>query len=350
MSANAEIRLSGVSRFYGDVLGINRVDLELQPGITGLVGPNGSGKSTLMNLLAGLIRPSRGELSVFGHTRRDPHLMFGNIGYCTQYDAFPQGMSGRAFIRNFLQVHGYSAIQAATLAEAALQRVSLTDAGDDAVEGYSKGMRQRIKLALAIAHQPRLLILDEPLNGMDPMARAEVIELLREFSNDGAYVLISSHILHEVDLISDRVVFLNNGYVVAEGEVQGIKEEMAQPDPGPAEPAAADPVEPAAAPAPAATPSDAPVPVPMQVVIRCPQAREIAAQTFATGTVEAAQLTDNGSGVLVHTADSDNFFLSFNKLVLEQQWLIESIRPADESVEAVYQSLVVDEGQPVAAR
>ncbi len=307
------IHFDEVSRFYGDILGVNRVSLEIEAGITGLVGPNGSGKSTLMSLTAGLLRPSRGTISVLGRApSREATLRL--LGYCTQYDSFPVGMTGRTFITSYLRVHGFDSAQACELADRALERVSLTEAADRGIDGYSKGMRQRIKLAQAISHEPRVLILDEPLNGLDPMARAEVIELFRDFRRAGAHVLISSHILHEVDLIADKVVLLNNGYVVAQGEVEGIHGELKEH--------------------------------PTMISIRCEAASSIAAHVFEIQDVVEARLHDDDRGLYVRTLDADRFYLAFNRLVRTQAWHIESIGPADEAVAAVYQHLVVDE--PVA--
>lgn len=309
--SNASVSLSNVSKFYGDVLGVNRVDLELAPGITGLVGPNGAGKSTLMNLIAGLLHPSRGEVEVLGVPIRDHARLFKDVGYCTQYDSFPQGVTALGFIADLLEVHGFGRRDARRLAIDALGRVGLADVALRDVESFSKGMRQRARLAQSVAHLPRVLVLDEPLNGLDPMARADVIDLLRDFADAGAHVLVSSHILHEVDLISDRVVFLNNGYVVAEGEVEGLQEEL--------------------------------VANPMLVFIRSPQAVEIATSVFELECCVEARLHPDRMGVFVRTQDADAFFGAFNAWVVDRDWQLEAIGPADESVAAVYQHLVVEE-------
>ncbi|MDP9120839.1 MAG: ABC transporter ATP-binding protein, partial [Acidobacteriota bacterium] len=152
-----------VSKFYGQVLGVNRVHLAIPPGITGLVGPNGSGKSTLMNLMCGLLRPTRGTVRVLGLSAGQPEDLFRVIGYSTQYDAFPRGLTGFQFIESLLRVHGHEPRRAAELAWRALERVGLVEAAARKVAGYSKGMRQRVKLAQAIAHEPTVLVLDEPL-------------------------------------------------------------------------------------------------------------------------------------------------------------------------------------------
>ncbi len=304
------IVLRDLSKFYGDVLGVNRINLKLEPGITGLVGPNGAGKSTLMNLIAGLNSPSRGSVEVLGVKPSRTEKFYSQLGYCTQYDSFPSGIDGYDFIRNTLLIHGYDKSAAEALTQQALQQVDLLKAANRPVDAYSKGMRQRIKLAQAICHTPQVLILDEPLNGLDPMARAQVIALFREFADAGNIVLISSQILHEVDLISDRVVLLNSGYLVAEGDLTHIQSETGEP---------------------------------MKIFIRSSHANDIASSVFGLEHVVEVQLHYDGEGLFVRSSDADAFFLALNGKVMAEGWHIESIGPADETVEAVYQHLIVEQ-------
>src|SRR6185503_4480079 len=215
-----------VSKFYGEILGVNRVSITIEPGITSLVGPNGSGKTTLMNLMTGLIRPTRGRVSVLGLRADHPEVFFRRVGYCSQFDSFPRALTGFQFIQSYLRVHGFSKKVSQDLAWRSLHRVDLLEAAHLKIGAYSKGMRQRVRLAQSIAHEPVVMILDEPLNGLDPMARAETIRLFRQLAAEGLHLIISSHILHEVDMMSDRVILLNNGYVVAEGEIHGVRSEM----------------------------------------------------------------------------------------------------------------------------
>jgi ABC-2 type transport system ATP-binding protein len=305
-----KIQLHDISKFYGDILGVNRINLEIEAGITGLVGPNGAGKSTLMNLIAGLISPTRGGMEVLDTTPFDAEEFFRRVGYCTQYDSFPAGINGFDFIRNTLFVHGYDRPTAKALTQQALEQVNLVKAAKKAVNAYSKGMRQRIKLAQAICHQPDVLILDEPLNGLDPMARAQVIALFRDFADQGKIVLISSQILHEVDLISDRVVLLNSGYLVAAGDLSNIQSETGEP---------------------------------MKIFIRSKDSHDIAAKVFDLDHVVEAQLHFDNGGVFIRSSDADAFFLAFNQKVISENWAIESMGPADETVEAVYQHLIVEQ-------
>ena len=302
------IIFNDVSKFYGEILGVNRVNLQIVPGITSLVGPNGAGKSTLMNLMTGLLRPSRGNITVLGIPTDQPERLFRKLGYCTQFDSFPRGLTGREFIKSFLLVHGSDRKKADELTFTALERVSLLDAADRKIAGYSKGMRQRIRLAQAIAHQPAALILDEPLNGLDPMVRAETIALFQKLAAEGLHLIISSHILHEVDMMSDRVILLNNGYVVAEGNVHGVRDEMEEHA--------------------------------MQIFIRCDNPSKLAARVFDKDHVVEARLHDDRMGLFVRTRDADRFYLLLNQVVAEGEINIESVAPVDDDLSAVYQYLI----------
>jgi ABC-2 type transport system ATP-binding protein len=312
-AGESRITFTNVSKFYGDVLGVNRVSLSIPPGITGLVGPNGSGKTTLMNLMVGLLRPSRGEISVVGISPDRSEELFRLLGYATQYEGFPPGLTGYEFVESFLRVHGFTAKPAEEMTWRALERVNLVEAAKRKVASYSKGMRQRIKLAQAIAHEPRVLILDEPLNGLDPMARAEVIALFRELADAGLHVVVSSHILHEVDLISDHVVLLNGGYIVAEGKIHDVRDEMEEEHP-------------------------------VQVSIRCDQPSLLAARVFSADHVVEARLHDDGQGVLIRTRDADGFHLLLNDIVLADGITVEAVTAADADVNAVYQYLIGSNG------
>lgn len=302
-----------VSKFYGEILGVNRVNLRIAPGITSLVGPNGSGKTTLMNLMTGLLQPSRGKMSILGTSPSQPEQLFRKVGYCSQFDSFPRGVTGREFVRSYLTIHGYSKKDANELTHNVLERVSLLDAADRKVAGYSKGMRQKARLAQSIAHNPRVLILDEPLNGLDPMARAEVISLFRSLAAEGLHLIISSHILHEVDMMSDNVILISSGYVIAEGNVHGVREEIEER--------------------------------PAEILIRCDKPTELASKVFTFDSVVEARLHKDRQGLFVKTKDADKFYVSFNKLVIENDWNIESVAPADDDLNAVYQYLIGAEGE-----
>lgn len=307
---NDRIIFEDVSKFYGEILGVNRVNLSIPPGITSLVGPNGSGKTTLMNLMTGLVRPSRGRIQVLGYRTDDPENLFKIVGYSTQFDAFPKGLTGFQFLYSYLRLTGQDASMCERLAWRAIERVNLTEAAHRKVASYSKGMRQRIRLSQALAHDPKVLVLDEPLNGLDPLARAEMIALFRAAASEGCYVIISSHILHEVDIISDQVVMLSNGYVVAEGNIQSVRGEIQEH--------------------------------PTQIMIRCNRPRELAAKVLANDYAIEIAIHKDGRGLLLKTRDSDRFYLALNGMAMNGIE-IESIAPADDDALSVYEYLIGNE-------
>ncbi|MBP7295875.1 MAG: ABC transporter ATP-binding protein [Acidobacteria bacterium] len=312
MDANPRIVLRDVSKFYGEVLGVNRVSLAVEPGITSLVGPNGAGKTTLLNLMTGLLRPTEGEIEVLGIPVNQPERVFRHVGYCTQYDAFPKGLTGYDFIRGFLRLHGLPEAEVEALTRDTLARVNMTDAAGKKIAAYSKGMRQRIKLAQAIAHKPRVLILDEPLNGLDPMARAEVIAIFQEVAANGCIVIVSSHILHEVDILSDRVILMNHGYVVAEGGIHDVREEVEEH--------------------------------PMQILVRCDRPAVLAARIFELNHAVEVKLHPDGRGLLLRTKDAAGFYRLMNRIAVEENLTMEGIQPADDDVQSLYDYLIGNEG------
>lgn len=313
MSASSgQIVFTDVSKFYGEVLGVNKVNLKIGPGITSLVGPNGSGKTTLMNLLTGLIHPTRGDINVLGARASEPEKFYKIVGYCPQFDTFPKGMTGFGLISSVLRLHGFRRKEADDMAWHAIEDVHMTDAAKRRVAGYSKGMRQRIKLALALAHGPSVLVLDEPLNGLDPMARAESIALFQKIADRGLFVIVSSHILHEVDIISNSVVMMSNGYIVAEGEIQDVRGEMAEH--------------------------------PMGIRVRCDRPGLLASRAFGENHVVEVSIDEDGEGVLVRTRSADLLYMLINRIVLEEGLTIEGVTPVDDDVHSVYSYLIGSNG------
>lgn len=299
-----------VSKFYGEILGVNRLNLSIPPGVTSLVGPNGSGKTTLMNLMTGLVHPTRGRISVLGMNPTEPEKLFKILGYSTQFDSFPKGLTGFQFVCSYLRLGGSDAQAAEQLAWRVIERVNLMEAANRNVAGYSKGMRQRIRLAQALCNNPRVLVLDEPLNGLDPLARAEMIALFRSVAAEGCYVIISSHILHEVDAISDQVVMLSNGYVVAEGPIHSLRSEIREQ--------------------------------PAQILVRCDRPRELASEVLKSEQTMEVRIHNDGRGLLIKTLDADRFYLMLNHIALNGIG-IESVTPADDDVNSIYEYLIGNE-------
>ncbi len=296
-----------VSKFYGEVLGVNRVTLHIPPGITSLVGPNGSGKTTLMNLMTGMIFPDNGSIRMRGISPQDPEQLMRITGYATQYDAAPRWATGFSFITTGLLLFGYGRNAAEEKAWKALERLGLTEAAHRKMAAYSKGMRQRVRLAQAIAHEPDLLLLDEPLNGLDPLVRAETIALFRSWAAMGRHVILSSHVLQEVDLISDQVILIANGMIIAEGTIRDVREEIHEH--------------------------------PSQFIVRCRNASQVAALLFAEGHITEIRLNEDRMGLLVMTRDPEQFSRSISRIALEGH-KIDSVIPADENVDALYEYLI----------
>jgi len=264
-----------------------------------------------MNLMSGLVRPTRGQIRVLGIAPDDPQRLCRALGYSTQFDSFPRGLTGYQLVASFLRLFGYDQPTCDRMTRAAIDRLRMGEAADRKVAAYSKGMRQRIKLAMAIAHDPPVLVLDEPLNGLDPLVRSETIALFREYAAAGRHVIVSSHVLHEVDQISDQVILLSNGYVVAEGQIQGVRGEIQDR--------------------------------PMQVLIRSSRPSMLASKMFEQDHVVEARLAEDGGAVLIKTRDADRFYSALNRLALDGLD-IEGIMPADDDVNSVYEYLIGGEG------
>jgi ABC-2 type transport system ATP-binding protein len=261
-----------------------------------------------MNLMTGLVRPTQGRISVLGLTPNDPEEFFRRVGYCSQYDSFPKAVTGYEFIYQSLKLRGLTGREAARLSWEAIERLGMAGAARRRVAGYSKGMRQRIRLAQSIAHHPTVLVLDEPLNGLDPMARAESIALFEALGKQGLHVIVSSHVLHEVDKISDQVVLMSFGYVVAEGQIQGVRSEVKEH--------------------------------PMQILVRCGNPSGLASRLFSQDHVVEAKMNKDGKGVLVRTRDAEQFYKLLNRIVVEEDFALEGVTPADDDVNSLYQYLV----------
>jgi ABC-2 type transport system ATP-binding protein len=290
-----------VSKWYGPVIGVNQVTLELRPGITGLVGANGAGKSTLMRLLTGHLRPDLGLIRVHGHDAWSAAAK-RHIGYCPEVDAFYEEMSGRAFVEAMARLCGYDGREARRRTEEALALVGMAGRAGRRLRGYSKGMRQRIKLAQALLDDPELLVLDEPLSGIDPVGRADLVALFRELAARGKCLLISSHELNELEKLTDHVAIMARGRIAVIGSVAQIRDRL----------------------------DDHPLTI--RVVVRAP-AREVAAALLRLPDVVAVEIDDGG--VIARARNPQRFFREFGALVLEQGYEVRRLETLDDSAEAV---------------
>ena len=297
---------TGVSKFYGTVMALNDVTLRLEPGITGLVGPNGAGKSTLIRLLTGQLRPALGRVQVCGREAWRATAK-AHIGYCADADAFYEEMSGRQFVLLMARLHGLHGRIARERTEEMLDEVGMTDRADRPLAGYSKGMRQRIKLAQALIHDPDLLVLDEPLNGVDPLGRIELLEQLQRIAARGKAVLVSSHILDEMDRLAERVLFLFRGRLIASGTLAEVRDMLADH--------------------------------PLKVCVACNAPRALAARLATLPTVHAIEMQGDDS-LVVQVRPPKDFFPVFSELACQDDFEIMRLEILDASTEAVFDYLM----------
>jgi len=309
------LRFEEVSKWYGPVLALNQVWFPLAGGITGLVGANGSGKSTLIKLAVGLVKPTIGRVTVLGVDAANwqAHRL---VGYCPDHDAFYEDLSGRAFLRTMAALNGMSTKAAADRTEAVLDRVGMSDRADRKLRGYSKGMRQRIKLAQALLHDPALLILDEPLGGVDPIGRQELVEVFRSLAAAGKALLISSHELEELERLTSDVIILARGRIADRGSVSDIRDRLEN--------------------------------FPLTVRIDVPEPRALARLLLADMFPEVLGcdlLAGDPTALLVRILRPRTFFAAFARLVIEQELEVARFEPLDDSAHAVLGYLLGGSGK-----
>jgi ABC-2 type transport system ATP-binding protein len=297
-----------VSKWYGQVIGLNDVSVSVPPGVTGLLGPNGAGKSTFMKLITGQLRPSKGEIKVLGEPIwRNPHLYF-QIGFCPEQDAFYERMTGLEWVRALVRLNGLSDKEALDAATRALTAVDLMEAANKKIGAYSKGMRQRVKMAQALVHDPQLLILDEPLSGMDPIGRRKTIRLIRDWGRAGKSIIVSSHILHEIESMTSNILLINNGRILAEGDVHQIRELIDEH--------------------------------PHTVFVRAADPRRIARQFLDSGD-DVRSLKFEEGAVVVETGKPDLFYARLTEMAASGEFgAIEEVTSPDDNLQAVFQYLV----------
>lgn len=299
----AVIELQSLSKWYGEVIGLNNVTTSIGQAITGLVGPNGAGKSTLMGLAMGQLRPSQGSIRVLGERPWDKPAVLSQIGYCPEGDPFWPNLTGRQFVRFLARASGLSSGEAEEAALETIELTGMTKDMDRPVGGYSKGMRQRIKIAQALAHKPRLLILDEPFTGADPVARHELTELLQRLAADGVDVLVSSHVLHEVEALTHQILMIDHGRIVAEGDLRVVRRQMHDR--------------------------------PHAIRVRVDQPRRLAAELASMEAVTGLKVAPPDT-LIIETASPEQVYDRLPELILGHQMAAREIAAADDSLEAVF--------------
>ena len=307
MSAAPIVTAEHVSKWYGQVIGLNDVTVNVPAGITGLLGPNGAGKSTFMKLITGQLRPSKGSVTVLGEPIwRNPKLYF-EMGFCPEQDSFYERMTGLEWVTALVRLNGLGEKAADEAAKRALTSVDLMEAANKKIGAYSKGMRQRVKLAQAIVHDPGLLILDEPLAGMDPLARRRTIRLIREWSRAGKSVIVSSHILHEIESMTSNILLINNGRILAEGDVHHIRDLIDEH--------------------------------PHTVYVRAENPRGLARDFLDRADVRTLRF--EAGAVVVETGRPDAFYARLTELAATGEYgVIEEVTSPDDNLQAVFKYLV----------
>jgi ABC-2 type transport system ATP-binding protein len=296
-----------VSKWYGQVIGLNDVSLTIPAGITGLLGPNGAGKSTLMKLVTGQLRPSKGTVQVLGEAIWGNPEIYLRIGFCPEQDAFYERMTGLEWVTALVRLNGGGDAAAQATARRALDAVDLADAAHKKIGAYSKGMRQRVKLAQAIAHEPDLLILDEPLSGMDPLARRRTIRLIRDWGRAGRSVIVSSHVLHEIESMTTNILLIDQGRILAEGDVHQIRDLIDTH--------------------------------PHSVQIKADQPRALAREFLAADDVLSLRFEEGA--VVVQTARPDAFYARLTAMAASGDLgVIHEVTSPDDNLQAVFQYLV----------
>lgn len=308
MKHRAILALHNVTRRYGPVLGLNDVTVEIGPGITGLVGPNGAGKTTFLNLAVGLHRPSSGKVSLLDADPFFTPAVRAQTGYCPDGERTWDWMEGRNFVLTLARWSGLSPAEAEERVDPILESLELTAASRKPVATYSRGMRQKLKVAQAVIHEPRFLVLDEPLNGVDPLSRHQILKMLQQYVANGAAVLVSSHVLHELGSFADQVVLLQRGRLLASGTVDSIRDLLDEH--------------------------------PHTVRIACSRARPLAAALLSLDGTVSVELSDTADSVKVRTRNPASFYSRLPELIMKDQLEVTELAPLDSDLDSVFNYLV----------
>lgn len=302
------VEFDAVSKWYGNVIGINRLTIRVPAGVTGLLGPNGAGKSTLLQLATGQLFASQGKVRVLGQSVWNNPSLNRFIGLCPEQDAFYEWMTGWDFVYTSARLNGMYRTEAKDAAARAIEAVGMTKNKDRAIRGYSKGMRQRTKLAQALVHDPEVLFLDEPLTGTDPVARRDLMDIVQRLGSEGKSVLVSSHVLHEVQSLTPNIILLNRGRLVAEGHVRDIRDLIDKH--------------------------------PHHIVLMCDEFRTLAGYVLTWDHVEGVRVMARDKAIMVETRSPDAFYSKLPELSLKDGMAIKEVYSDDDNLEAVFKYLV----------
>jgi ABC-2 type transport system ATP-binding protein len=297
-----------VSKWYGNVIGLNKLTIQIPAGVTGLLGPNGAGKSTLIQLATGQLYPSQGTVSVLGQPAWNNPSLNRYIGLCPEQDAFYEWMTGWDFVHTCARLSGLNRKAARQAAEKTIEAVGMTKHKNRAIRGYSKGMRQRTKMAQALVHEPQVLFLDEPMTGTDPLARRDLMDIIQKIGSEGKSVVVSSHVLHEVQSLTPNIVLLNHGRLLAEGQVRQIRDLIDKH--------------------------------PHHIVIAADDCRKLAARLIAWPDVEGIRILPGDKSLMLETHSPDAFYSRLPQLSIEHSIEIKELYSDDDNLESVFKYLV----------
>jgi ABC-2 type transport system ATP-binding protein len=302
------IETQKLSKWYGNVLGLSDVSLQIEPGITGLLGPNGAGKSTFLKLITGQITPNIGSVAVSGEKVRNNFSLFNRIGFCPEQDSFYEDMTGWQFLVSLLRLFAFSVDESESRAKKALEFVELMEDKDRNIKSYSRGMRQRLKFAQAIAHDPEIIILDEPLNGLDPLGRRKVIRLIKTFAEEGKTILVSSHVLPEIEAMTQKIILIHQGKIFAQGNIHYIRDLIDTH--------------------------------PHIISVKCDNPRLLASKLIDKNFVRNIHFGEAEDSFQAETNNRDYFFDLLMHLIVENRIEVREITAPDDNLQAVFDYLI----------
>jgi ABC-2 type transport system ATP-binding protein len=302
------VETKNLSKWYGNVLGLSDVTLQIEPGITGILGPNGAGKSTFLKLITGQIKPNIGTVRIKGQEIRNNYRLFSIIGFCPERDFFYDELTGWQFVTSLLKLHHFSESEIETRAHKALEIVELVEDKDRVIRAYSRGMRQRLKFAQAIAHDPEIIVLDEPLSGLDPLGRRKIIHLIKSYKGEGRTIIVSSHVLPEIEAMTKRIILIHQGKIFAQGDIHYIRDLIDTH--------------------------------PHIISIKCSNARQLASKFIQQDYVLKVQFRSSNDSLLIETNNRDKLFSLLPSLFIENKIEVDEITSPDDNLQAVFDYLV----------
>ena len=304
----AVIETENLSKWYGNVLGLRDISIKIEAGIVGLLGPNGAGKSTFLKLITGQMKPNIGKVLIREQKVRNNYKLYSNIGFCPEQDAFYEEMSGWQFLTGLLRLYSFSSQEVEEKTEKALEIVELTQDKDRILKSYSRGMRQRIKFAQAIAHEPEIIILDEPLNGLDPLGRRKLIRLIKSYKEEGKTIVVSSHVLPEIEAMTKKIILIHQGKIFAEGDIHYIRDLIDTH--------------------------------PHIISIKSSAPRILAEKIINQDFVLKLEMLADGETLVAQTNNRDKFFGILPAVIVENHIKVQEITSPDDNLQAVFDYLI----------